>query len=79
MSSGATVDEEVRQAGMFSVQTDTAHDISSKDQCSILRYVTDVIHERLIAAVECESSTIAELLKKVLQELNTDIGTCGQL
>lgn len=49
---------EVRQAVMFSVQIDTTQDISSKDQCSIiLRYVTDVIHERLIAVVDCESST----------------------
>ncbi len=76
----ATIAEEVRQAGMFSVQIDTTQDISSKDQCSIiLRYVTDVFHERLIAMVECESSTgqhFAELLKKVLQELNINIGTC---
>lgn len=31
-----TIAEEVRQAGMFSVQIDTTQDISSKDQCSIL-------------------------------------------
>ena len=76
----ATIAEEVRQAGMFSVQIDTTRDISSRDQCSIiLRYLTDVIHERLIATVECESSTrqhFSELLKKVLQELNIDTGTC---
>ena len=79
----ATIAEEVIQAGMFSVQIHTTQDISSKDQCSfILRYVTDVIHEKLIAVVECESSTgqhFVELLKKVLQELNINIGTCGQL
>lgn len=64
----ATVAEEVRQAGMFSVQIDATQDISCKDQCSIiLRYVTDVIREGLIAMVESESSTgqqFAELLKK---------------
>ena len=69
----ATIAEEVRQAGKFSVQIDTTQDISSKDQCSIiLRYVTDVIHERLIAMVECESSTgqhFAELLKKCYKSL----------
>ena len=78
-----TIAEEVRQAGMFSVQIDTTQDITSKDQCSIiLRYVTDVIHERLIAMVDCESSTgqnFVELLEKVLLNLNIDIGTCGQL
>ncbi|RXN33944.1 zinc finger MYM-type 1-like protein [Labeo rohita] len=75
-----TIAEEVRQAGMFSVQLDTTQDISSKDQCSIiLRYVTDVIQERLIAVVDCESSTgqsFVELLKKVLLNFNIDIGTC---
>ncbi len=63
-----TIAEEVRQAGMFSVQIDTTQEISSKDQCSIiLRYVTEVIQERLIAVVDCESSTgqnFVELLKK---------------
>lgn len=67
-----TIAEEVRQAGMFSVQIDTTQDISSKDQCSIiLRYVTDVIHERLIAVVDCELSTgqnFVELLKKSATE-----------
>lgn len=64
----ANVAKEVRQAGMFSVQTDATQDISCKDQCSIiLRYGTDVIREGLIAMVESESSTgqqFAELLKK---------------
>ena len=76
----ATIAEEVKQAGMFSVQIDTTQDISSKEQCSIiLRYVTDVIHERLIAVVDCETTTgqhFAELLKKVLLSLDIDIGTC---
>lgn len=75
----AAVAEEVRQAGMFSVKINTTQDISSKDQCSIiLRYFTDVIHERLIAMVGCESTGqyFADLLKKVLLELNLDIGSC---
>lgn len=41
--------------------------------------MTDVIHQRLIAMVDCESSTgqnFVELLKKVLLNLNIDIGTC---
>lgn len=66
-----TVAEEIRQAGIFSVQIDTTQDIISKDQCSIiLTYVTSVIQERLIAVVDCESSTgqhFAELLKSTTQ------------
>lgn len=76
-----TIAEGVRQAGMFSVQVDTTQDIISKDQFSITqRYVTDVIHERLIAMVGCESSTgqhFAEPLKQILLKLNIAIGTCG--
>lgn len=67
-----TIAEEVRHAGMFSVQIDTTQDITSKDQCSvILRYVTDVIHERLIAMVDCESSAgqhFVDLLEKSATE-----------
>lgn len=72
-----TIAEEVRQVDMFSVQT---QDITTKDQRSIiLRYVTDVIHERLIAMVDCKSSNgqyFVELLEKVLLNLNIDIATC---
>lgn len=53
-----SISREVREAGMFSVQIDTTQDITSTDQCAvILRYVTDVVHEKLIGVVECESST----------------------
>ena len=44
---------EVRKADMFSIQIDTTLDVTSTDQCAIiLRYVTDAIHECLIAVVE---------------------------
>ena len=53
-----TISDEVREAGLFSVQIDTTQDITSKDQCAIIvRYVTDVVHERLVAVVNCEKST----------------------
>lgn len=53
-----TIASEVREAKMFSVQIDTTQDITAKDQCSvILRYITDVIHEKLVALVDCEAST----------------------
>lgn len=49
---------EIEQAGMFSVQIDTTQDITSQDQCSvIMRYVTDVVQERLVAVVKCQGST----------------------
>ncbi|KAF7645646.1 hypothetical protein LDENG_00200640, partial [Lucifuga dentata] len=49
-----TIAEDVREAGIYSVQIDTTQDIMSKDQCSIiLRYVTDIVHERLVALIDC--------------------------
>ncbi|KAL1269147.1 hypothetical protein QQF64_031436 [Cirrhinus molitorella] len=48
-----TIASEIREAKMFSVQIDTTQDITAKDQCSvILRYVTDVVHENLVALVD---------------------------
>jgi hypothetical protein len=42
---------------MFSVQTDTTQDITSKDQCSIIvRNVTDHIDEKLLIVLACKSS-----------------------
>ena len=39
--------------GVFSVQIDTTEDNTSTDQCAIIvRYVTDTIHERLVAVVD---------------------------
>ena len=52
-----SISKEIRDAGMFSVQIDTTMDISCEDQCSVIRYVTDVVHERLLAVVNCEAST----------------------
>lgn len=43
------------------------------------QFKISVIQERLIAVVDCESSTgqhFAELLKRVLMDLNIDVGTC---
>ena len=53
-----TMSSEIEQAGMFSVQIDTTWDITSQNQCSVIvRYVTNVIQERLVAVVKCEAST----------------------
>lgn len=50
--------KDVQKAGMFSVQLDTTQDMTSQDQCSvILKYVTETVHERLIALVRCQAST----------------------
>ncbi|KAL0149200.1 hypothetical protein M9458_055434 [Cirrhinus mrigala] len=63
-----SISTEIRKAGMFSVQPDTTQDITAQDQCSvILRYVTDVVNERLVAVVRCSASTgqsFVDLLKE---------------
>ncbi len=68
---------EVRKAGMFSIQIYTTQDLTSKDQCAVvLRYVTDVVREKLIAVIDCESSTgqyFVELVKQTLEEMDIDI------
>lgn len=65
---------------MFSVQINTTQDITSKDQCSvILRYVTDVVHEKLVTLVDCEASTgqyFLDILKETLIRLNLDVSCC---
>lgn len=75
-----SISREVRQAGMFSLQIDTTQDITSTDQCAvILRYVTDVVHEKLIGVVDCESSTgeyFVELLKKTLAKVDIELRNC---
>lgn len=74
------ISKEVREAGMFSIQIDTTQDITSKDQCSIIvRYVTDCINEKLLAVVECESSTgqnLFKLLTEVLKSCKLNITNC---
>ena len=58
----------------------TQHRTSPQDQCSvILRYVTDVVNERLIAVVKCEKSTgqyFVDLLTKVMDKLKLDMAWC---
>ncbi|KAJ8375393.1 hypothetical protein SKAU_G00059730 [Synaphobranchus kaupii] len=75
-----SIASEVQEAGMYSVQIDTTTDITSKDQCSIiLRYVNDCVHERLIALVDCQSSTgqyFAEMLMQTFETLNIDKDKC---
>ncbi|RXN12350.1 SCAN domain-containing 3-like protein [Labeo rohita] len=75
-----TIAVEVRKAGMFSIQIDTTQDLTSKDQCAVvLRYVTDVVHEKLIAVIDCESSTgqyFVELVKQTLEKMDIDIKKC---
>lgn len=72
---------EVKEAGMFSIQLDTTQDISSYDQCSIIiRYVTDTIHEKLLAVVKCKASTghyFADLTKNLLSKMGIDIRQCA--
>ena len=71
---------EIQKAGMFTVQLDTTQDITAQDQCSVvLRYVTDTVHERLVAVVRCSSSTgeaFVQLLSDVLDGLNLDKSLC---
>lgn len=74
------ISSEVQKAGMFSIQLDTTQDITSQDQCSIiLRYVTDTVHERLVALVRCEASTgqyFVNLISDVLDHLKLDKDMC---
>lgn len=75
-----TIADEVRVAKMFSVQLDITQDLTSKDQCAIvMRYVTDVIQERLLAVIDFEASTGAyfvELVRKTLDKVSIDIKNC---
>ncbi|XP_064088556.1 uncharacterized protein LOC135202969 [Macrobrachium nipponense] len=65
---------------MFSVQIDATQDITSQDQCAVvLRYVIDVIHERLLAVVNGEATTgeyFVQILKNVLEKLELDVSNC---
>lgn len=64
-----TIVKEINAVGIFSVQIDTAQDITTKDQCSVIvRYVTDRIHEKLLTVVKCKSST-GEYLFKLLTDI----------
>ncbi|KAJ8406873.1 hypothetical protein AAFF_G00291490 [Aldrovandia affinis] len=65
---------------MFTVQLDTTQDVTSQDQCAvILRYVTEAVHERLVAVVQCHASTgeyFVDLLSEVLDRLKLDKAMC---
>lgn len=55
---------------MFSIQMDATKDLPSKDQCvSALRYFSDGVHEGVIAAIDCESSTGQHFIDPVKQTL----------
>ncbi|KAK7003619.1 zinc finger MYM-type protein 6 [Biomphalaria glabrata] len=72
--------EEIRGAAMFSVQIDTTQDINVQDQCSIvIRYVTDTVHERVIAIVNGTSTTgkgMCDLVCSVFEKLGIDVSKC---
>ncbi|XP_066959233.1 zinc finger MYM-type protein 1-like [Macrobrachium rosenbergii] len=75
-----SIANEVHKARMFSAQIDTTQDLTSQDQCAVvLRYVTDVIHERLVAVVNCEATTgeyFVQILKNVLEKLKLYVSNC---
>lgn len=58
----------------------TTQDLTSKDQFAlVLRYVTDAVHERLIAVIDCESSTgqyFIDLVKQTLEKMDIDMKQC---
>ncbi|CAH2329470.1 zinc finger MYM-type 1-like [Pelobates cultripes] len=72
--------QEIRDAGMFSIQLDTTQDTNVSDQCSIIiRYVTDVVHERLVAVVNCTSTpgnALCELVCNVLESMEIEVTNC---
>ena len=59
---------------------DTTQDLASKDQCAVvLRYVTDVVLERLNVVIDCETSTgqyFVDLVKQTLVKMDIDIKQC---
>jgi len=58
---------EIKSAGMFSVQIDTTQDVKVEDQCSIIiRYLTNSVKERLIAVTNVKSSTGESMFQKKL-------------
>lgn len=77
----AQISEAVNLSGMFSVQIDTAQDISVKSQCSIVvRYVLDKVYERVIAVKHSESGTGKNLcnllLVNAIEECNIVLSKC---
>lgn len=76
----ATIATQVQESGMFSVQIDTTQDITAQDQCSVvIRYVTDIVHERLVALIKCEASTgqyFVKVVSDMLANMNLDVKQC---
>ncbi|KAI6656207.1 hypothetical protein LOD99_1540 [Oopsacas minuta] len=72
--------QEVKKAGIYSIQIDTTQDITTTDQCSvIIRYVTDQVHERLLAFVARNSSKgsrLFEMLHTILKTNKFKISHC---
>ena len=65
---------------MFSIQLETTHNINVVDQCSIMvRYVTNVVHERLVSVVNCKMKTgkaLCELVCNALESMNINVANC---
>lgn len=57
------ISDEIRKAGMYSIQLDTTQDVSVTEQCSVIarfeKYSTTsvAVQERLIAMFSCSSTT----------------------
>ncbi|XP_069493780.1 zinc finger MYM-type protein 1-like isoform X1 [Ambystoma mexicanum] len=70
--------QEIKEAGIFSIQIDSTQDVSVTDQCSIrIRYVTDTVHECLLAVTNCTLSTgkvLFELVQSVIKDNGLDLG-----
>ena len=76
-----SIAEEVKSAGMFSVEMDTTQDVTTQDQCSIvLRCVHNGhVSERLLSLVKSMSGTGASLfslLKNTLEKYGLGIANC---
>ncbi|XP_065662891.1 uncharacterized protein LOC136085506 [Hydra vulgaris] len=71
---------DIQEAGIFSLQIDTTQDIIHKDQCSIVvRYVKGNIYERLVAVLNCKSSTgkdICNLISTFIKNSGLHIKNC---
>ena len=62
---------DVRKAEMYSVQIDTTQDVTCKDQCSVLlRYVADQVYEKLIAILNCNSTSVVGMIQLIMDVLS---------
>ena len=72
---------DVRAAGIYSIEMDSTQDITSQDQCSIvIRYTSKgEVHERLLSIVKANGSSgeaLFNLLKSSLDRLQLNISNC---